>query len=107
MSTLTKSDLAAAVARKTGITASLSHEVVQVIIDEIQATLVTGCKVELRGFGTFKVAMRKARIGHNPQHPEAGPLQIPAKTVVRFSPGAILADAVNHPTGDPAPAVAA
>ncbi len=107
MSTLTKSDLAAAVAKKTGITASLSHEVVQVIVDEVQAALVAGRKVEFRGFGTFKVALRKARTGRNPQHPEAGPLQIPAKTVVRFSPGAILAEAVNPPSGDPAPAVAA
>ncbi len=49
--------------------------------------------VTLIGFGTFKVAQRKARKGINPQIGEE--IKIKAKKVARFVPGKALKDAVG------------
>ncbi len=48
--------------------------------------------VTLIGFGTFKVAQRKARRGRNPQ--TGAVINIRAKKVPRFVPGKALKDAV-------------
>jgi len=49
--------------------------------------------VALIGFGTFKVAQRKARKGINPQ--TGAEIKIKAKKVPRFVPGKALKDAVG------------
>ena len=49
--------------------------------------------VALVGFGTFKVAQRKARKGRNPQTGEE--IKIKAKKVPKFVPGKALKDAVG------------
>jgi nucleoid DNA-binding protein len=49
--------------------------------------------VTLVGFGTFKVAERKARTGRNPQTGKK--MKIEAKSVPKFVPGKALKDAVN------------
>ena len=49
--------------------------------------------VSLVGFGTFKVAQRKARKGRNPGTGEE--IKIKAKRVAKFVPGKALKDAVG------------
>jgi len=49
--------------------------------------------VTLVGFGTFKVAQRKARKGRNPQTGKE--IKIKAKKVAKFVPGKALKDAVG------------
>ncbi len=49
--------------------------------------------VALVGFGTFKMAQRKARKGRNPQTGEE--IKIKAKKVPKFVPGKALKDAVG------------
>ena len=49
--------------------------------------------VTLIGFGTFKVAHRKARKGMNPQ--TGAELKIKAKKVPKFLPGKALKDAIG------------
>ena len=49
--------------------------------------------VALVGFGTFKVAQRKARKGRNPQTGQE--MTIKAKKVAKFVPGKALKDAVS------------
>jgi len=49
--------------------------------------------VALVGFGTFKVAQKKARKGRNPQ--TGAEIKIKAKKVPRFVPGKALKDAVS------------
>lgn len=41
--------------------------IVTTIFDELAAALSRGARVELRGFGTFSVKKRDARIGRNPR----------------------------------------
>ncbi len=50
-------------------------------------------KVILIGFGTFKVAQRKARKGRNPGAGEE--IKIKAKKIAKFVPGKALKDAIK------------
>ena len=62
------------------------------IFSIIQDSLARKESVAIVGFGTFKVAERKARTGRNPQTGQE--IEIPAKNVVKFVPGKSLKDAV-------------
>jgi DNA-binding protein HU-beta len=55
------------------------------VINGITGALKKGERVTISGFGTFSASKRKARVGRNPQTGE--PIDIPARTVARFTPG--------------------
>lgn len=55
------------------------------VIESIKAGLKKGQSVQLVGFGTFKVASRKARIGVNPKTGEK--IKIKASKSVKFNVG--------------------
>jgi len=57
------------------------------------ASLVDGQRVEIRGFGSFSLHYRPARVGRNPKSGE--PVMLPAKYVPHFKPGKELRDRVN------------
>jgi len=69
----------------------------QAAVDCVFSTITKALKkkdpVTLIGFGTFKVAQRKARTGRHPQTGEE--IQIKAKKVARFVAGKALKDAVS------------
>jgi DNA-binding protein HU-beta len=69
----------------------------QAAVDELLAAITKALKkgddVTLVGFGTFKVANRKARTGRNPQ--TGAEIQIKATKVPKFVPGKALKEAVN------------
>ncbi len=58
---------------------------VESVISGITASLKKGERVTISGFGTFSASKRKSRVGRNPQTGE--PINIPARTVARFTPG--------------------
>ena len=58
-------------------------DAVEAVLASIAASLAKGEAVQLVGFGTFKVAERKARTGRNPKTGE--PMAIKASKTVRFS----------------------
>ena len=62
-------------------------------MDSIVETVASGDKVQLVGFGTFCVAKRAARKGHNPKTGE--PMKIKAAKLPKFKPGKALKAAVN------------
>ena len=53
------------------------EKILKIIFSEITETLRKGENIEIRGFGIFKTATRKARIGRNPKNSES--VQIPEK----------------------------
>ncbi len=65
---MTKSEL---IRRMAGLNPHLYHHdaerIVSTIFDEIADALVRGDRVELRGFGSFSVKRRAARVGRNPR----------------------------------------
>ena len=88
-----KGDLVEEVLNAAGLDTKVQAEAaVDAVIEAITKSLSRGEEVALTGFGTFKVTKRSARIGINPRTGEK--LQIPAKTVPKFSAGKSLKDAV-------------
>ena len=68
--------------------------VVDSILDAVTGALSTGQRIEIRGFGSFSVGLRKPRTGRNPATGEL--VQVPAKKVVRFKPGMRMRDGVDY-----------
>ena len=61
---------------------------VDIIFNEISEALRTDMKYEIRGFGTFKAKLRKARIAKNPKTGEK--LSIPQKKIPHFKMSKIM-----------------
>ena len=76
-----------------GMSAAEATRAVQAVLDEIKDALSNGEDVAFAGFGKFTVSHRAARTGVNPQDPSKK-VEIPARTVPRFTPGAVLKEAV-------------
>lgn len=66
---------------------------VKLVLDRISNALARGERVEIRGFGSFALHHRPARIGRNPKTGAA--VQIPAKRVPHFKPGKEMRERVN------------
>ena len=58
------------------------EKILEIIFLEITETLSEGKNIEIRGFGTYKIVKRKARIGRNPKNSEL--VQIPKKRAIRW-----------------------
>ena len=58
------------------------EKIMQIILHEIIEALREGNNIEIRGFGTYKIANRKARIGRNPKNSEL--VQIPEKKAIKW-----------------------
>ncbi len=86
---LTKREIVLEIYKKTSFPQKQVVETVQLTLDIIQKALADGRNVELRNFGVLEVQVRKARIGRNPNKPEAE-VVIPQRAVVKFKSGKIL-----------------
>lgn len=89
---MNKTDLVNAVAAA-GLTKVDSKKAADAVLDAIADALKEGDKVALLGFGTFSISERPARTGINPATKEK--IQIAAKKVIKFKPGAELAEGIN------------
>ena len=58
------------------------EKILEIIFSEITKALCRSENIEIRGFGTYKITMRKARIGRNPK--TAKTIQIPAKKAIKW-----------------------
>lgn len=72
------------------LTRELAEKVVNTIFGEITNALARGERVELRGFATFWVKTRQARVGRNPRTGEQ--VSVPEKKVPHFKPGKNIKD---------------
>ena len=64
---MTKADIAQQIARATGLTQTDVAAAIDGFIEAVSQALEQGKHVEIRGFGTFKVVSRAARVGRNPR----------------------------------------
>ncbi len=64
---MTKADIVEIISANTGITKIETEAVVNGFLDTVIESLKNGEKIELRGFGTFKVVKRAQRIARNPK----------------------------------------
>lgn len=79
---MTKADLVEAIAEGTGLSKKDTGVVVDLILENISRALCEGDKVELRGFGSFKVKERRSRKARNPR--TGASVEVPAKLVPYF-----------------------
>ena len=75
------------------ITRKDMEKISDIIFSEITKALCRGENIEIRGFGTYKITMRKARIGRNPKNSEA--VQIQEKKAIRWKMSKILFKRLN------------
>ncbi len=85
---MTKADLVAQVAKKSGLTARAAKDAVNTVFSSITQAMKRGEKVVVTGFGTFVVRRRAARKGRNPQ--TGAEIQIPATKTPGFTAGKSL-----------------
>jgi integration host factor subunit beta len=90
---MTKADLVELISERTGLSKKDTNVVVQGILDNICKALEDGDKVELRGFGSFKVKQRRSRRARNPR--TGNPVDVPSKLVPYFKASNELKDRVN------------
>ena len=83
-----KSDLIDRVAIRTNLTKSQTKLVVNSFINIITESLSEGSDIEIRGFGSFRIRERNARIGMNSKSGKR--INIPAKKVPYFRAGKAL-----------------
>ena len=69
------------------------EKVLDIIFLEITEALRRGDSIEIRGFGTYKIIKRKARLGRNPKTSES--VQIPAKKAIKWKMSKILYNRLN------------
>ena len=93
MEILNKKAIIEAVAEKAGLSKKDAKEVVEATFDTIVGALADGNKVDISGFGKFKVKERKARIGVNPSNGEA--IEIAASKSVGFKAAKALKESVK------------
>ena len=90
---MTKSQLIARLAgRYRQLVAKDAEAAVNTILDAMSMSLVKGRRIEICGFGSFKINYRPARTGRNPKSGEL--VSVPAKLIPHFKPGRELRDRV-------------
>ena len=89
---MTKTELIAMTAEKTGMSKKDAERAVNAALEAITAELTAGNRVQLAGFGIFETKTRQARTGRNPKTNET--IEIPASTSVAFKASKTLKDAV-------------
>ncbi len=91
---MTKSELVAEISEKRReIPKKDIEQVVNTIFDSMRDALIREERIEIRGFGSFTVKHREARIGRNPK--TGAPVKIPAKRIPFFTVGKELRERVN------------
>lgn len=66
---------------------------VNCVIEQMEKTLSKGERIEIRGFGSFSLHHRAARMGRNPKTGEA--VSLAAKYIIHFKPGKELRSRVD------------
>ena len=90
---MTKSELVAAAAKKSGLTQKDTDKALGALIEAVSEALANGDKVQLTGFGTFEVREKAAREGRNPRTGEV--IKVAATKAPAFKAGAALKKAVK------------
>ena len=99
---MTKAELVEEVSRVSDLTKKHSEVIVDTVFKSIIDALHRGEKIELRGFGSFRLRRREPRKGRNPKTGDK--VDVPPKKVPYFKPGKELKELINRePDASPAP----
>ena len=91
---MTKAELVEDVADAAELTKKDAERLVEIVFESIIETLNHGEKIELRGFGSFRLRKREPRKGRNPKTGDK--VDVPPKKVPYFKPGKELKELINR-----------
>ena len=90
---MTKSELMEALAESRGISRRTAEEVVNVLFDGMRDTLKNDGRIEIRGFGSFKVRHYKGRVGRNPK--TGAEISVKPKKLPIFKVSKLMRELIN------------
>jgi integration host factor subunit beta len=90
---MTKSELMEALAESRGLSRRTAEEVVNVMFDGMRDSLKSGGRIEIRGFGSFKVRQYKGRTGRNPK--TGAEILVKPKVLPIFKVSKLMRDRIN------------
>lgn len=96
--TVTRAELSEAIYQRVGLSRSESSALVELVLEEISASLARGDSVKLSSFGSFLVRDKGQRVGRNPKTGVEVPIE--PRRVMVFKPSNIMKARVN---GEPVP----
>ena len=91
---MTKADLVEEVVRVSELSKKQAEIIVNTVFQSIVEALRHDDKIELRGFGSFRLRQRESRKGRNPKTGDK--VDVPPKRVPYFKPGKELKDLINR-----------
>lgn len=91
---MTKAEMIAAIADKTGLTKTDADSAMVATFDLISEIMANDGEVRIPGFGSFKTKIRAERKGRNPSTGEE--ITIPKAKIANFKPAAQLKEAINN-----------
>jgi integration host factor subunit beta len=91
---MTKSQLIEALAKAEGITLKAAELAVNVAFESMEKALIQGDRVEIRGFGSFKVKNYEGYKGRNPKTGEL--IEVRPKRLPFFKVGKELKERVDN-----------
>ena len=91
---MTQTELIEALSNETNLERKEVKRFLEVLSATVERAMRARGEVPLKGLGKFKVQDRKARVGRNPL--TGDPVQIPAKTVVKFNIAKALKDIIKE-----------
>ena len=91
---MTKAALVEEVARVADLSKKHAEGIVETVFQTIIDALHRGEKIELRGFGSFRLRQREPRKGRNPKTGDK--VDVPPKKVPYFKPGKELKELINQ-----------
>ena len=91
---MTRSELIEKVSERVeSLTVKQTEIIVDTVFDSIKDAMKKGHKIEIRGFGNFKLKDRKPRKARNPKTGES--VDVPGKKAIRFKAGKALRESLN------------
>lgn len=90
---MTKADLVEEVVGVCNLSKKDAEVIVNTVFSSITEALEKDDKIELRGFGSFRVRKRRSRQGRNPK--TGAQVEVPEKRIPYFKPGKELKDLIN------------
>ena len=101
---MTRAELVEHVTQVSDLSKKHAEIIVNTVFDSIIEALQKEEKIELRGFGSFRIRKRHSRVGRNPK--TGARVEVPAKKIPYFKPGKELKELINsdnRPSPAPAP----
>ena len=89
-----KVDIINEVSKAADITKVKAEVAVEAVLEAMKDSLMKGERIELRGFGSFRLRKRQSRKGRNPKTGDK--VDVPPKQVPYFKPGKELKDLINQ-----------